>query len=305
MGDCCFCGYHVRVHGWDPLTTLATGLCLVLPLALGLAGTSVTRALNRLPVVVRLLLPCWSAIPYLLISIDRGVFELRRLVIYGSLPVLVAVVLWRAREQDAEQRGTWLDFAVLIILGLVVEFRRLEPAWPRHLGGFNRIILLDAGLYGFVIIRQLRNVGFDLRPRLSDLKNGLRELAFYAPIALPVGLALGFLHPHGEWPGAVKILTSFASIFFLIAILEETYFRGWWQNLLERRIGPNGALIAMALLFGLSHFNKGATVFNWRYVLLASLAGIFYGRAWRSRHRLFASAITHACVDTIWLLWLH
>ncbi len=225
--------------------------------------------------------------------------------IYGLLPVLIAVVLWPAGERDNEQRGTWVDFAVLLALGLVVEFRRFEPAWPPHLGGFNRIILLDAGLYGFVVIRRLSNVGFDLRPSLSDLKNGLRELAFYAPIALPVGLTLGFLHLHGEWPGTIKILTSFVSIFFLIAILEETYFRGWWQNLLERRIGPNGALIVTAVLFGLSHFNKGATAFNWRYVLLASLAGIFYGRAWRAEHRLFASAITHACVDTIWLLWLH
>jgi CAAX protease family protein len=286
------------------VTIIAAGLCLILPLALGLGGKSVTCALNRLPLVARLLLPCWSAIPYLLVSVSRGVFHLQWLVIYAFLPTLIAVLLWRAGERDAEQRGTWLDFAVILILGLVVEFRRFEPAWPQHLGGFNRIILLDAGLYGFVIIRQLSNVGFDLRPRLPDLKNGLRELAFYAPIALPVGLALGFLHLHAEWPGVAKILMSFVSIFFLIAILEETYFRGWWQNLLERRIGPNRALIATALLFGLSHFNKGATAFNWRYVLLASLAGIFYGRAWRSQHRLFASAITHGCVDAIWLLWL-
>jgi uncharacterized protein len=293
------------VHVWDSVTIFAAGLCLVLPLALGFAGASMKRALDRLPLVARLLLPCWSAVPYVLVSVDRGIFEFRWLTIYASLPVLVAILLWRAGEQDAEQRGRWLDFAVILILGLVVEFRRFEPAWPPHLGGFNRIILLDAGLYGFVIIRGLSNVGFDLRPRLSDLKNGLRELAFYTPIALPLGLALGFLHLHGEWPGVGKILTSFASIFFLIAILEETYFRGWWQNLLERRFGPNRALIATAVLFGLSHFNKGATAFNWRYVLLASVAGVFYGRAWRLQHRLFASAITHACVDTIWLLWLH
>jgi membrane protease YdiL (CAAX protease family) len=293
------------VHVWDSVTVVAACLCLVLPLALGLASTSITSALNRLPLIARLLLPCWSALPYALVSIHKAVFEFRWLMVYGLLPVLIAVVLWRAGERDNEQRGTWLDFAVLLALGLVVEFRRFEPAWPPHLGGFNRIILLDAGLYGFVVIRRLSNVGFDLRPSLSDLKNGLRELAFYAPIALPVGLTLGFLHPHGEWPGTIKILTSFVSIFFLIAILEETYFRGWWQNLLERRIGPNGALIVTAVLFGLSHFNRGATAFNRRYVLLASLAGIFYGRAWRSEHRLFASAITHACVDTIWLLWLH
>jgi len=121
---------------------------------------------------------------------------------------------------------------------------------------------------------------------------------------VPLGLAIGFSHLHNEWHGIAKLAMSLASIFFLIAILEETYFRGWWQNLLERRVGPNSALFVTALLFGLSHFNKGTTLFNWRYVLLATLAGIFYGRVWRSEHRIFASAITHTCVDTIWLLWL-
>jgi uncharacterized protein len=39
-------------------------------------------------------------------------------------------------------------------------------------------------------------------------------------------------------------------------------------------------------------------------VLLAALAGIFYGRAWRVQRRVGASAITHATVDAIWSLWL-
>lgn len=288
---------------WDPPTTVAACLCLILPLALAFGGKSSTRILNRLPLFARMLLPCWSCIPYLVVATSRGVFQAHWLVVYGLLPVLITVVLWRAAERDPEQHGTWLDFAVLLVLGLVVEFRCFEPAWPAHLGGFNRLILLDAGLYGFAVIRRLRQVGFDLRPRATDVKIGLGELAFYAPIAILLGRALGFLHFHPNWPGVSKVLVSGASIFFLIAILEETYFRGWWQNLLERRLGPNRALIATALLFGLSHFNKGATAFNWRYVLLASLAGIFYGRAWRSEHRLFASAVTHACVDTLWLLW--
>ena len=226
------------------------------------------------------------------------------LLVYALLPTLIAVVLWRAHQRDPEQIGHWLDFAVLLILGLIVEFRRFDAAWPAHLSAFNRIILLDAGLYGFVVIRRLSNVGFDLRPQLCDWKNGLRELAFYAPIAVPLGLAIGFLHTHAEWPGVFSVSVSFVSIFFLVAILEETYFRGWWQNLLERRIGPSPALLVTSVLFGLSHFNKGAIAFNWRYVLLATLAGIFYCRAWRSNHRIFASAITHACVDAIWLLWL-
>jgi membrane protease YdiL (CAAX protease family) len=76
------------------------------------------------------------------------------------------------------------------------------------------------------------------------------------------------------------------------------------QNLLERRIGRVGALLVTAFLFGLSHFNKRAVHFNWRYVLLAALAGVFYGSAWRQNRRVGASAITHALVDTVWSIWL-
>jgi uncharacterized protein len=90
----------------------------------------------------------------------------------------------------------------------------------------------------------------------------------------------------------------------LIAIPEEIYFRGWMQNLLERRMGPRGSLYVTSLVFGLAHFNKRATHFNWRYVLLATLAGIFYGRAWRAKRRVAASALTHTFVDTVWSLWL-
>ncbi len=114
----------------------------------------------------------------------------------------------------------------------------------------------------------------------------------YAPIAIPLGLGLGFLHWHAVVPSPGKFLLSWISIFAFVAILEETYFRGWIQNLLERRIGRTWSLVVTAVLFGLSHFNKGAAHFNWRYVLLATFAGIFYGRAWRAERRLMASAIT-------------
>ena len=63
------------------------------------------------------------------------------------------------------------------------------------------------------------------------------------------------------------------------------------------------ALVMTSILFGLSHFNKRSAHFNWRYVILATLAGIFYGRAWREHRRVPASSITHASVDAIWSLW--
>jgi membrane protease YdiL (CAAX protease family) len=129
-------------------------------------------------------------------------------------------------------------------------------------------------------------------------------VAFYTPIALAMGLGLGFLHTHAVWPRAGAIAFAWLFTFFFIAVPEELFFRGWLQNLLERRIGRYPALFLTAALFGLAHFNKRAAHFNWRYVLMAAIAGVFYGRAWRWRRRVGTSAVTHATVDSIWSLWL-
>ena len=163
---------------------------------------------------------------------------------------------------------------------------------------------MDAGIYGLLLIRQLNGVGFDLRLRLRDAGIGVREFAIYTPIALVIGFSLGFLHERALWPSLAHFGGALVFTFFFIAVPEELYFRGWLQNLLERRMGRTAALLLTAVLFGLAHFNKRTAFFNWRYVILAALAGIFYGRAWRRERRVGASAITHACVDTVWSIWL-
>jgi hypothetical protein len=148
----------------------------------------------------------------------------------------------------------------------------------------------------------VEGIGYDLVPNSSDFKFGFREFLFYAPIVIPAGLLLGFLHFHPILPNPLMAVASWIFTFVFVAMPEELFFRGLLQNILERRLGRRGALLAASLLFGLSHFNKRAA-FNWRYILLATVAGIFYGRAWLARRRLFASSVTHASVDTVWSLW--
>lgn len=261
-------------------------------------------ATETLPAWLRLLSPAVLSVPYLLVACSSGIFRWGWFTVYALLPITVSWLLDQARGADPGQRGNWRDFLVLAVLGLAVDLRWLEPAWPAHLAVFNKMLLLDAGIYGFIVLRHLEGVGFDLRLRLSDLGIGLRELALYMPIAISLGLSLGFLHLHASAPWPRQLPGSFLFTFFFIAVPEELFFRGWLQNLLERRIRRYPALLLTAVLFGLSHFNKRSTHFNWRYVLLAALAGIFYGRAWRQQRRVGASAMTHACVDTIWSLWL-
>jgi len=271
-------------------------------LAFGFAGDRITRTCERLPIAVRLILPALFGVPYALAGSGWG--RGNWLVIYFVLPVVIAVILWHARQSDPEQRGSWRDFVILLILGLAVDLRWFEPAWPAHLGPLSKLILLDSAIYGFLVVRQLTDVGFDLRLRGADIRTGLRELLFYAPIAVPLGLALGFLEWRGHLPKPGSAALAFVFTFFFIAIPEEIYFRGWLQNLLERRIGRGVSLWLTAAIFGLSHFNKRSAHFNWQYVLLATIAGLFYGRAWRRQRRVAASAITHTCVDAVWSLWL-
>jgi membrane protease YdiL (CAAX protease family) len=223
--------------------------------------------------------------------------------LYAALPVVMAWLLARAAQADPEQRGNWRDAVILLTLGLAVDLRWFDAAWPAGLRGLNNLLLVDAGLYGFLGIRRLSGTGFDFHLHWSDWKSGLRELVFFSPAVIVLGLALGFLHPHANIPAVGKAALAWAEIFVFVAVPEELFFRAWVQNLLERRVGRLMALVIASVLFGLSHFNKRSAHFNWRYVLLATIAGIFYGRAWRERRRVPASAITHTFVDWLWSWW--
>lgn len=288
----------------SPAIAMAALFTLIPFLTAAFFATQLADATEALPTSARLLVPSVLCVPYLLVALSTGTFHWQWLALYALLPVAISFMMLQARRSDPAQHGNWRDFLVLAVLGLAVDLRWFEHAWPAHLTVFNKVLLLDAGIWGFLVVRRLDEVGFNLRLRLRDLGIGLRELAFYAPIAIPLGLGLGFLHLHPSAPWLPRLPGAFLFTFFFIAVPEELFFRGWLQNLLERRIGRYPSLFLTAALFGLAHFNKRAVHFNWRYVLLAALAGIFYGRAWRQQRRVGASAITHACVDTIWSLWL-
>ncbi len=291
----------------SPVIAIAALLTLVPFLAAAFFARDLVGLAEMQPIALRLLGPAVLCLPYVLVACSTGKFRWYWLALYVLLPIVVAMLLWQARRVDPGQRSNWRDFLVLAVLGLAVDLRWFEGAWPAHLAVFNKMLLLDAGIYGFLVLRRLDGVGFDLRLHLRDIGVGLREWAFYVPIAIPLGLGLGFLHLHAFWLGWPRLLQlAGAAIFtfFFIAVPEELFFRGWLQNLLERSMGRHWALLVAAVLFGLSHWNKRAMHFNWRYVLMAALAGIFYGRAWRQDRRVGASATTHALVDTIWSFWL-
>jgi uncharacterized protein len=289
---------------FTPANVFAAILTLAPYLSFAFCSDTLRQRIQALPTPLRLLLPSALSLPYLLITLAASSFHWYWFALYALLPIAIAPLLHQARQLDPGQTGNWRDYLVLLTIGLAVDLRWFEPAWPPHLAIFNKMILLNSGIYGFLFIRELNGVGFNLRLHLRDLRIGLREWALYTPIAIALGLSLSFLHFHPHWPRLSQLAGAYLFTFLFIAVPEELFFRGWLQNLLERRLGRTQALLLTSALFGVSHFNKRSIHFNWRYVLLAAIAGIFYGRAWRHDRRVGASAITHTTVDTLWSIWL-
>ncbi len=289
-----------RIGGHFP-SAFASFVLLLAPFwffGFGMASELARVLTNR---AVRVLAPGLLVISYVVFTIPRGEFQLAYAAALFGIPVALASLM--EFLPTGTNAFSWQDAITLLAVGLPVEFRFFAGAWPHPgLSAMPKLLLVDAVLYVYLVVRRLPRVGFDFIVRGRDLVVGLREFAFYAPIAIGLGLALHFIHPHFVHRGLAGIAGAYLVTFFFVAIPEELFFRGLLQNLLENRIGRTRALLLTACIFGLSHFNKPLP-FNSRYVLMAAIAGIFYGRAWLDRHRLTCSAITHTTVDVVWGLW--
>jgi membrane protease YdiL (CAAX protease family) len=298
--------FHLKALDEFPLSTFLSFALLFAPYwFFGFGLASVLRsALSDYP---RIACSALLTVPYFVLTIPRCTVNWP-----FAFTLIVICLLVAAALQYWPTPANWADIAVLLLVGLLIDLGLLNtawpfgtpgPLWPAGLGGFPKMMMANLALYGYLVIKPIDGIGYDLAPQFSDLKTGLREFLFYAPFVLSLGFLLGFLHWQGAKAHPLDFPGAWIFTLFFVALPEELYFRGLVQNLLERHMNRNAALIAASILFGLSHFNKRTTFFNWRYVLLAAIAGFFYGRAWRERKRLLSSSVTHATVDTVWSIW--
>ncbi len=304
----------------DPVrvAALLASLGLILVPFVGLTNPAVVRLLRQRAVHspwLALGTPFLLLLPYLILALGMGAFSM---VALGKLAAYIAVptlLLFPDRMHHAERAG-WRDFAAMLALALPVSAGWLRGIWTwpadviftetEELYFFLPLFCVCAGAYAFMVIRNLEGVGYRLGFRKGDIVDGLTNFAACALLAIPLGYALHFIHfrPHGV-PLFDMGFQLFA-IYLTIAIPEEFLFRGVLQNFLSRTLpGPRHAIYALliaSVIFGASHLHH-APVPNWRYAILATLAGVFYGNAYRTRQRLSSPALTHALVDTVWHFW--
>lgn len=292
--------------GATPAAAIYT--CLLLLFGLWLApGFAVCRswlAARLRGVRSSLVAAALFTVPYLAYAAGAGDF---RWTAFAKLLVFAVVPfgLFAALPVRHPRRLHWQDIAVLVWLAAPMFSGKMRGIWnvPMNLDFMARLFLVSVGVWAFLVWRGVEDSGFEFQFSRTTLRDSLLNFAAFAVIALPVGLAMRFIVWNPRWRGPWQFVFDFVTIFIFIAVTEELYFRGLLQNLLEGTFGSRyGAQTVASILFGFSHIHH-APFPNWRYVILAAIAGWFYGSAYRKTRSLMASSMTHALVDAVWRTW--
>jgi membrane protease YdiL (CAAX protease family) len=190
-----------------------------------------------------------------------------------------------------------------LLIWLPVEFRwmyKLLPYPPPLTHTLTILLAVNTALAAFLFSRQLSGIGYSVEWRRGFAMAVAFNFLVFIAIAIPLGEALGFLHFAPSLTRLRSVPLAAIGILFFTAWPEELLFRGLLQNLLTKSLKSEWAgIIVAALVFGASHLNNGGFP-NWRYGILATIAGIFYGRAWIKTGSLLPGAIVHALVDVLW-----
>lgn len=238
---------------------------------------------------------------YLVYGIGTSTFAFARA---GAVAAFVFVPLALAASAGGKTAGAWQDYVTLGGVWVVVKFSASRWFWP-YPGGrlgyvFTVLLALNTALAAFVLVRRIDGIGYNIGwgPRWALYVFG--SFAVFGAVAIPLGIRMHFIQFAPHWAAWNSFALLGVAILFFTAWPEEFLFRGLLQNILARSTKSDLAgWCTASVLFGFTHItNLGFP--NWRYVVLASIAGLFYGWTWRKTGSIFASAIVHALVDFTW-----
>jgi uncharacterized protein len=220
--------------------------------------------------------------------------------LYTAAPVACAA----AQGAGPAKRPSWLDFLSILFLWLPLEFgagASLVAAPARgylHSVAYGIAILL--GLVLFLAFRWFPDLKYNLPRNRKDLWLPLWGFVALAPVLIVLGVAIGFIPPpHLPVKGGGAMAAAAGTIFLGTALPEEILFRSLIQNLLMLRFGQGLRVLLLAsFIFGCAHLDNGPQPLpNWRYMILATIAGVAYGRVFQRASSVCSSATLHTMVD--------
>ena len=294
--------------GREFAATLTAFAFLFLIMLLFAARGAETSFANRFGAGAGYLLGAAVFLVYLIYGLGTNTFTLGRA---ATAALLVFIPLGLAASAERKPAGVWQDFAIIAGTWVAVKpfpnrwgFSMSHWLWPFPGGKLAYVmtvlLCLNVALAAFLLLRRVTAIGYSIGwgPRWATFI--VASFLIFACIAISLGRAIHFIQFESQLGELKSLPLTALGILFFTAWPEEFLFRGLLQNLLSRASKSELAgWWTASILFGFSHItNLGFP--NWRYVLLASIAGFFYGWTWRKTGSIFASALVHAAVDTTW-----
>ncbi len=222
-------------------------------------------------------------------------------------PVCTGIALALVGRRSDEEPAPWRLLLAAVALGALAGIweggLQIQVPGGQHLS-LAFLVGIDLALFLFLVVRPLRT--FDVGVGLTGREVGLAlvAVAALAVVAIPAGLGLGFLSFQSRWLGLSHGVARLFGLIVFVGLPEEMLFRGTIQEAFSRLWSPRIGLLLGSVVFGLVHLPKHAPPLNWRYAILATLAGLAYGWVYQRTGKLWAAALTHGSVDWIWSMFL-
>jgi hypothetical protein len=291
----------LKVHGSRGYAAIVVAFAVLVAGELWLAAREMRDKMTRLSGVQGgVLVALWPLATYLIYAVGSGSFAWWRFGIataYALVPVALAAT---AHNHSA---GAWQDYAAMLAIYGGYRWLPFLFSDPTLSYLFSVLFAINVALAAFVLVRRLEGIGYSIGWRLAWIGTISLNFAVIVAIDVPLGIAIHFVRFE---PGGTQWRTLPLALLGILAFTawpEEFLFRGLLQNLLGKSLrNENAGWLLASVIFGFSHILHG-TFPNWRYVLLATIAGLFYGLTWRKTGSIFPAAVVHTLVDTAWHLF--
>jgi membrane protease YdiL (CAAX protease family) len=219
----------------------------------------------------------------------------------GAFALPALLILLTTREQKS--RLNFYFASAVLFIWYTVEFGAVPDVGLPATGsliGYMKLALIVLFLYVVTLSNRLPDVGFTFSLNRRDWREVLINFALFGIIAIPIGLVTGFIKPSTALPSLLEMIVRGIAIFLFIALPEEILFRGVIHRYLERvlRWSPVATLILSSVIFGAAHLDNPPNVGY--YFILATIAGIFYGRTFVRTGKVVPAALVHLAVDWMW-----
>lgn len=242
---------------------------------------------------------------FFLIAVTAGLFFNK--LTFSSIPIItIFLFICYLIKNKSQNHYISISLTLLLVIFSIGLSIHMIP-------GFNNLRLLDNIVISSNTIPYTLWLNFD-KPLIAigflwifserdqkDIFESLKTLVLIFPLSLLIlmmlSFLLGYVHFEPKFPD-IFLVWSF-KVLFLTCFAEECLFRGFLWKLFNSFIkNPYVVLCFTSFFFGLAHFQGG-----WKYILLSTIAGFFYGFIYLKTKRIGFSISLHFLINTAHILF--